>query len=697
MTTSATNHKITANRARLGESALAKRLHSGAAPGVSPRKVMRKHLLIVVLLLAGCDTGRLAQVGSGVRADKDHVSFGALYVGVERSETVRLTNDARGSLEVDIAATAPFTAPLHATLGGGDALDVEVHFRAGAPGAFSGTLTITAGEQVLELPIDAEAQATPTCPAPSPCHVVEFDTSSGACAERAEADGVACGADNLCLINATCQVGECVGTARDCDDRNACTRDSCAPAVGCLREDVSASCPGAPVESCQVPRCDPLTGCALSPAADGTPCGENDCTTARVCIAGACVKRAAPEGSTCAPATPCRDSGYCREQACVTPRERAMQPLWTWRPAADRSFNFQGVADFSGNVYFSDGLTMGGDVNIVSLNVDGFLRFRVPITGTRSWYSVGIAVDDAAQRIFVSSRAKAIALSSIDGRLLWETDLSVGVPVRDPQSNGQPSFWSNTEGLVGSDLVVYQLMEGSTDHWAYLVALDRNTGAERWRLPRKGHLYGVASTPTGELWFSHANCWALAGNVERVSPGGIPSAATFVEGLVMAVTGASTAVLLASPRGTLMSSAGQVPLTPPVGLQLGRSVAVAGSTLFFPSATGTPTVMTYDTASSQWAAFAQPTASSFDLQLTAPSGLVLVTHNGRLVQLDGQGKTTLDCPLPGTSSSSVTVVRERYVGRINDMIQAFEVKGVDAPRAGWPGAAGGITRDRRFH
>ncbi len=41
--------------------------------------------------------------------------------------------------------------------------------------------------------------------------------------------------------------------------------------------------------SCQAATCDALTGCRLENAADGAPCGSDNCTSAQVCLAGNCV------------------------------------------------------------------------------------------------------------------------------------------------------------------------------------------------------------------------------------------------------------------------------------------------------------------------------------------------------------------------------------------------------------------------
>ena len=69
-------------------------------------------------------------------------------------------------------------------------------------------------------------------------------------------DGQACSDLDRCTVGDACQGGTCVsGTARDCDDTNACTADGC----------------------------DALDGCVRTLLPDGTGCGGG-----RTCRAGVC-------------------------------------------------------------------------------------------------------------------------------------------------------------------------------------------------------------------------------------------------------------------------------------------------------------------------------------------------------------------------------------------------------------------------
>jgi subtilisin family serine protease len=96
------------------------------------------------------------------------------------------------------------------------------------------------------------------CDDGNPCTADSCNLMTG-CAHAVIADGAACPDGNVCNGSEICQAGACVaGAAPNCDDGNACTTDSCNPA----------------------------TGCAPTPVADGIGCGGGDaCSAAGTCQA----------------------------------------------------------------------------------------------------------------------------------------------------------------------------------------------------------------------------------------------------------------------------------------------------------------------------------------------------------------------------------------------------------------------------
>ncbi len=73
------------------------------------------------------------------------------------------------------------------------------------------------------------------------CTVDSCDATTG-CVNTALNDGATCDDESLCTQTDTCQAGECVGTAVSCEDGNACTDDTCDPAVGCANTNNTAEC-----------------------------------------------------------------------------------------------------------------------------------------------------------------------------------------------------------------------------------------------------------------------------------------------------------------------------------------------------------------------------------------------------------------------------------------------------------------------
>ena len=169
------------------------------------------------------------------------------------------------------------------------------------------------------------------------CDDTDKCTTDDAC----NADGVCAGAPKPCQPVDQCKVSSCVAAtgactpavARDCDDHNACTNDSCDPTFGCKHTNNTASCNdgslctssdhcsgglciGTPVACdvsqdtvCQGNTCDPTSGACAMKFYNGTLCNDGQfCTNTDVCSSGACVGIPV----SCADGDPCtRD--FCDE------------------------------------------------------------------------------------------------------------------------------------------------------------------------------------------------------------------------------------------------------------------------------------------------------------------------------------------------------------------------------------------------
>jgi hypothetical protein len=166
---------------------------------------------------------------------------------------------------------------------------------------------------------------------------------AGGCVRADLPDGTACTNDGLyCTGPESCQAGACTSPGDPCPAPATCNEavdrcvvcgdgavdlaggESCDPGDGagdgcCDPATCRFVAPGAadPQERCAAPdgcstaACDGAGGCALTPRADGLPCGDDGlfCTGAEACLAGRC----APAGDPCAAPFTCSEAA----QACV--------------------------------------------------------------------------------------------------------------------------------------------------------------------------------------------------------------------------------------------------------------------------------------------------------------------------------------------------------------------------------------------
>ncbi len=290
--------------------------------------------VLVLAVMAGCKRDGLSGVTNALRFDPATLAFDPAYAdGVTRSREVTIVNDGRATLEVSWGGMGkPFAVVLPTTLPPG-ATTLVVEWTPEVPGRYTQLLEARAeGMESPTLPVDASAMEIPTCVPSSPCVTSTFDVVAQQCVEAPQADGVACEAGTKCLIDARCEAGRCVGTARTCADENACTIDVCYPETGC--EFLPAPpCPGD--GSCMKGICDSTSGCGLAPRDDGESCGNAvSCTRVSVCIEGSCVTREPPDGYVCSEESPCSAEGRCVNSTCVRmvrPEDpQILSPSWSY-------------------------------------------------------------------------------------------------------------------------------------------------------------------------------------------------------------------------------------------------------------------------------------------------------------------------------------------------------------------------------
>ena len=159
--------------------------------------------------------------------------------------------------------------------------------------------------------------------------------------EHASLQGDPCDADgSACTAGDACKDGVCVaGPAKNCDDKNPCTADSCDLAKGCTQvaddgkpcdADGTACTPGDVClggtcqkaaltmcddgNPCTVDKCDPTSGqCVTSAEDDGIPCNDGTkCTSKDACLGGVCKGKAVD----CDDSNPCTDDTCDKEKGC---------------------------------------------------------------------------------------------------------------------------------------------------------------------------------------------------------------------------------------------------------------------------------------------------------------------------------------------------------------------------------------------
>ncbi|MFP2904284.1 tenascin-X [Pyxidicoccus sp. 3LFB2] len=268
-----------------------------------------------------------------LRLSAARVEFPAAYPnGTPREAEVRVVNGGRAPLDVTwTEVTAPFSLrdvlPVQVQSG---EVPVRLRFAPTAVGTYEITVTGTASDGArVDLVLAGEAKPIPDCFTPVKCNSVTFDLALEQCVESVLPDGTACDPGNACLVDATCQAGRCKGRERTCDDGNACTTDVCHVLDSC--QTVPAPpCPGD--GKCQVGTCDPVKGCGLKPAADGTFCGpERSCNNSDVCVEGRCrLGQDLPDLARCEAASPCQGEGICNGAVCERPAVVPLTTDWTY-------------------------------------------------------------------------------------------------------------------------------------------------------------------------------------------------------------------------------------------------------------------------------------------------------------------------------------------------------------------------------
>ncbi|HEY3448788.1 MAG TPA: PQQ-binding-like beta-propeller repeat protein [Myxococcales bacterium] len=671
--------------------------------------------LVFLLLLsaAACSDPQIATADGKLVVEPASLQFPRTFLGYPTRLTLEARNAGRVPLHVDLASGAPFAAePASVDLESAGAAVVTVTFAPTAAGRFETSLLATSEEGSLSVAVAGTAEVPPECPLPAACHAVAFDPGSGTCPDTLLADGTECALADHCLQEARCSAGECVGKPVDCEDQNACTRDSCDPAVGCVHSDASGECP-APAEPCKVPVCDARAGCGVADAADGTPCGPADCTTADVCILGHCATVPVPEGTMCFPETPCQGKGVCRAQACERPPAEPMLPAWSYTSPDALRLQFSGTVDELGQIYL---LEVAQDRGVfTSLTREGFPRYRQELSPVAwSWYSASLSLDLTSGTAYLTnSRTLVDARRMADGERLWQVDLEQLLLEEDTAAYAREFGITAITPHPAQGLVVLSTLVGDEWHRSILVGLDAATGAVRWKLGRDGHFYGYVADGQGNTYVSAYGCWASSGELLSVGPDGLARWSTSA--------GGHPFVLSPSAGVLVYRNAGLTAVDPATGAD--RRVLSQSASYFDEIVTGSKDVWFWDrewsgstttlllrvadaaTGEARWSAHVDQQGLRGTAMLTARDTLLAVTYGqaggdggSRLAPVHtlreyaAEAKELFACELPGVVSGTAALSTERWTAIVGGVLQSFEAPGIELAREGWVASQGSLAR-----
>ena len=464
---------------------------------------MRLLVLAIPLLVLGCKVDRVSGSASDLSLGTQKVRFPRTFVGHPTKAQLEIRNEGKPTRVAELLTDAPFAAePGPLELPGGSTLPTPLTFAPQAAGEFEGTARVESEGTVLVAMLSGTAELAPACQPSGPCWSSQFDLETAQCVESKLADGTSCAADSPCLVTSQCEDGACVGSAKDCDDHDACTTDACDPATGCVQFAATARC-GSSSDPCQVPVCDKVKGCTFVEAADGTRCGPADCSTADVCMLGVCKHVKVCDGAACGMASPCQARGLCLATECVQPSAADLLPSWTaWVPAG-RHLRWDSIADSAGNVYWREAAPDWASEFLVSVTQSGFQRYSVP---------TGVVASQMAlveNLLLMRQGPRLEARATADGALAWTRIFG---PASD--AVGAVELLTIARGNAGTVYLGFQESDKQSPPvliGSGIAALNLASGATVWETRFPGQYLDTQATPVDEAGYLYAGTYGTDG------------------------------------------------------------------------------------------------------------------------------------------------------------------------------------------
>ncbi|MFT3841760.1 MAG: hypothetical protein QM723_32520 [Myxococcaceae bacterium] len=644
---------------------------------------MKRALSIALLFtLAGCPS-KVKTAEGELRFTGHQLDFGTVFVGHPAEKTVELTDTTNAPADGLLATGIPevVVTPFMAHSNGGETILARVTWSPRDAGTLTGYLSLESGDSPDLMALSGTALVPPACPQ-APCHESSFDPDAGRCVVALLPDGTAC-PDDPCLSGGTCHGGTCQGAARDCDDHDACTLDSCGD-QGCMHVGIAGSCP-MPSDPCQAAACDSDAGCIGVPLSDGTPCGPNDCVTARICVAGSCVDRAAPNGSICAPASLCQDAGVCIQGSCQQPPALPLTPRWFHTPETAGVINAGPLPlDDDGNLYFSE--TLESTCNYVSLDPNGVLRWRAE-TGLQA-VCTPVAVDQPARQLYVIQSGDFEARSLDDGSIRWRLT-AAEVDGGMLGASGTPILSGHQS--TGALLIVRPNVEPT-------LVVDRLTGTLLRNYPASetfalgdgsGHFLGTVPDGGVSSYLITLDSIGNAGGVQQLDDGLLITAISG-DTLVLQTDSLSSTELWSISNAMATARHIATPMSPVIvtdshSFWIDRSGSTGETLLGFDLTTGAPR---------------PPTALGFvgfqPALFATDRATVLAVYDSSmdtLVEADTRGVERMSCPVYG--NGTVAFDHERLYLKASGSLSATDLPGLSPAAAGWVQSGGNAHGDHQ--
>ncbi|MHB1844871.1 MAG: outer membrane protein assembly factor BamB family protein [Deltaproteobacteria bacterium] len=511
---------------------------------MKPTDVVARAILASLLLGAcRCGSAGLDPTSSKIEVAPTRLDFGNVYLRASPMLSFTVFNAGQApdtvsvALETDGGGPFSLRAAGSFTLGAGGSIDLQVGLFAVDAGPASGNVHVAWPEGSSDVALTANGLAWPPCAPANACETATFDPNTGSCSQSDVADGTACDAGEVCLVQTQCVSGQCLGQLDTCGGGNACTLAYCVPGEGCHSQDQSGKCQG--TDPCQIYSCDPTNGCQSSPAPDGTPCAtsQDSCQTAGACLLGACVGVPVPDGTPCALWwAPCVGDAACRGGSCSSPTASALTPgqrLWRW-PDADAG-GFDPATGEAGGYYdlgtgevatplAVDGLGTsylpyspdGWTSSWAAIDSCGRTRWNVPWGGALQYNPSSYAASLVGDELVAWANDRVAGLAPASGALLWQTDLLPAAVQAAGSDGGFLSVYS--ESISSQGTLFFDAWYCCSGPWAnnyLLIALDAG-GAVQWTDEIPFDTYSIVSDAVGDAYFTVDDLYVDGGSGEAI-------------------------------------------------------------------------------------------------------------------------------------------------------------------------------------